>query len=68
MLHGLPRHLINPDELNRLDTFMDRLRRMDPMALPEFLIFNTEHVSSGAVKLSPGHSSYLENPPNLRRD
>lgn len=59
MLHGLPRHLINPDELNRLDTFMDRLRRMDPMHLPEFLVFNTEHVSSSAIKLSPGHGSYL---------
>ena len=60
MLHGLPRHLINPDELNRLDTFMDRLRRMDPMHLPEFLVFNTEYISSGAVKLSPGHGRYLE--------
>ena len=59
MLHGLPRHLINPGELNRLDAFMDRLRRMEPMHLPEFLVFNTEHVRSSAVKLSPDLVSYL---------
>ena len=46
MLHGLPRHLINPGELNRLDAFIDRLRCMAPSRLPKFLIHNTEHVTS----------------------
>ena len=59
MLHGLPRHLINPAELNRLGAFMDRLRHMKPMQLREFLVFNTEHVRSSAVKLSPDLGSYL---------
>lgn len=56
--HGLPRHLINPSELNRLDAFMDRLSRMEPIQLPEFLIHNTEHVTSSAVKLSPDLRTY----------
>ena len=58
MLHGLPRHLINPDELNRLDAFIDRLRHMEPIQLPEFLIHNTEHVNSSAVKLSADFGTY----------
>ena len=58
MLHGLPRHLINPGELNRLDAFIDRLRRMEPIQLPEFLIHNTEHVTSSAVKLSADLGKY----------
>ena len=58
MLHGLPRHLINPDELNRLDAFVDRLRRIEPIQLPEFLIHNTEHVKSSAVKLSADLGTY----------
>ena len=52
VLHGLPRHLVNPVELNRLDTFVDRLRRHEASRLPEFLIYNAEHVASGAVKMS----------------
>ena len=58
ILHGLPRHLINPDELNRLDAFMDRLGRMQPSQLPEFLVHNTEHVTSSAVKMSGGPDVY----------
>ena len=60
LLHGLPRHLINPGELNRLDTFMDHLRLVEPMALPEFLIYNAEHVASSAVKMSTGLNGYVE--------
>ena len=56
---GLPRHLINPGELNRLDTFLDRLRRMSPAPLPEFLTYNAEHVASSAVRMSPGLDRYL---------
>ena len=58
--YGLPRHLINPGELNRLDTFIDRLRRASPAPepLPEFLIYNTEHVTSSAVRLSADHVRY----------
>ena len=55
---GLPRHLINPGELNRLDTFVDRLRRASPDSLPEFLIYNAEHVASSAVRLSPDRMQY----------
>ena len=57
---GLPRHLINPGELNRLDTFIDRLRRASPAPepLPEFLIYNAEHVASSAVRLSADLARY----------
>ena len=57
---GLPRHLINPGEINRLDTFIDRLRRGPPTPepLPEFLIYNAEHVASSAVKLSADRTRY----------
>ena len=60
MLHGLPRHLINPSELNRLDAFVDRLRRLAPSRLPMFVIHNTEHVTSSAVKLVNDHGMYHE--------
>ena len=57
---GLPRHLIDPGELNRLDTFIDRLRIAEPAPerLPEFLIYNAEHVDSSVVKLSPERTRY----------
>ena len=57
---GLPRHLINPGELNRLDTFIDRLRDASPALerLPEFLIYNAEHVASSAVKISADRTRY----------
>ena len=59
---GLPRHLINPGELNRLDTFIDRLRSASPAPEPlaEFLIYNAEHVSSSAVRLSGDRTRYDE--------
>ena len=55
---GLPRHLINPGELNRLDTFIDRLRGAGPEPLHEFLIYNAEHVASCAVRLSADRTRY----------
>ena len=55
---GLPRHLINPGELNRLDTFIDRLRGAGPEPLAEFLIYNAEHVTSSAVRLSADRTRY----------
>ena len=55
---GLPRHLINPGELNRLDTFIDCLRKASPDSLPKFLIYNAEHVASSAVRLSPDRMQY----------
>ena len=57
---GLPRHLINPGELNRLDTFIDRLRRASHAREPlsEYLIYNAEHVASSAVKLSGDLTRY----------
>ena len=58
ILHGLPRHLINPDELNRLDAFIDRLKHMEPIRRSQFLIYNTEHVTSSVVKLSPNLDTY----------
>ena len=59
---GLPRHLINPGELNRLDTFIDRLRSASPAPEPlaEFLIYNAEHVASSAVRLSGDRTRYDE--------
>lgn len=56
---GLPRHLIDPGELNRLDTFVDRLRQGVPSTLPDFLVYNAEHVASSAVKMSTGFDRYL---------
>ena len=56
---GLPRHLINPGELNRLDTFVDRLRRVDPVRLPEFLVYNAEHVAFSSVRMSTSFKRYL---------
>ena len=55
---GLPRHLINPGELNRLDTFIDRLRGAGPEPLHEFLIYNAEHVASCAARLSADRTRY----------
>ena len=57
---GLPRHLVNPAELNRLDTFIDRLRGLTPSPLPEFLVYNAEHVASSAVKTSTALGRYVE--------
>lgn len=57
---GLPRHLINPGELNRLDAFVDRLDRMDPSPLSKFLVYNAEQVISSAVKVSEGENRYLD--------
>ena len=57
---GLPRHLVNPGELNRLDTFIDRLRGLTPSPLPEFLVYNAEHVASSAVKTSTALDRYVE--------
>ena len=56
---GLPRHLINPEELNRLDSFVDHLRGMSPSVLPEFLIYNAEHVAATTVKMSANFGRYL---------
>ena len=57
---GLPRHLINPGELNRLDAFVDRLRRMEPYRLDEFLVHNAEQVVSSMVKVSIGENRYVD--------
>ncbi|MDD9981623.1 MAG: DUF4338 domain-containing protein [Gammaproteobacteria bacterium] len=57
---GLPRHLINPGELNRLDAFVDRLGRMEPSRLGEFLAYNAEQVVSSTVKVSLGEDRYLD--------
>ena len=56
---GLPRHLINLGELNRLDAFVDRLRRVDPVRLPEFFVYNAEHVAFSTVKMSTSFKRYL---------
>jgi hypothetical protein len=56
---GLPRHLINPGELNRLDAFIDRLRGADPEQGDEFLTYNAEHVVASVVQMTPDYSSYV---------
>lgn len=50
--NGLPRHLISPSELNRLDAFMDRLWQVETIIRDEILIYNVEHVTSSAVRIS----------------
>ena len=55
---GLPRHLINPGELNRLDSFVGRLRSAAPETLPRFLIYNAEHAASSAVQLTTDRGRY----------
>ena len=57
---GLPRHLINPGELNRLDAFVDRLRQLEPSRLGEFLVYNAEQVVSSTVKVSVMSDRYID--------
>ena len=57
---GLPRHLINPGELNRLDAFVDRLRQLGPSRLGEFLVYNAEQVVSSTVKVSVSADRYVD--------
>lgn len=57
---GLPRRLINPGELNRLDAFVDRLRRIEPSSLDNFLVYNSEQVVSSTVKISAASGRYLD--------
>lgn len=56
---GLPRHLINPGELNRLDAFIDRLRGASPEQGYEFLTYNAEHVVASVVQMTPDYASYV---------
>jgi hypothetical protein len=56
---GLPRHLINPGELNRLDAFIDRLRGASPEVGFEFLTYNAEHVLPAVIQMSPTFDQYL---------
>jgi|SRR5579859_885963 len=56
---GLPRHLINPGELNRLDAFIDRLRGASPDVGFEFLTYNAEHVLPAVIQMSPTFDRYL---------
>ncbi|MET2833052.1 Druantia anti-phage system protein DruA [Mesorhizobium shangrilense] len=55
---GLPRHLINPGELNRLDSFIDRLRGAAPEQSFEFLIYNAEHVLPAVIQMTPDYARY----------
>lgn len=57
---GLPRHLINPGELNRLDAFVDRLRQLKPSHLASFLVYNAEQVVSSKVKVSATLDQYVD--------
>jgi hypothetical protein len=55
---GLPRHLINPGELNRLDSFIDRIRGENPEQGFEFLIYNAEQVVPAVVQMTPDYARY----------
>jgi hypothetical protein len=55
---GLPRHLINPGELNRLDSFIDRLRGENLEEGFEFLIYNAEQVVPAVVQMTPDYTRY----------
>jgi hypothetical protein len=56
---GLPRHLVDPGELNRLDAFVDRMRQVQPEQGADFLVYNAEHVLPGVIQMAADYSSYL---------
>ena len=55
---GLPRHLVNLGSLNRLDSFIDNLRRTGPPQDSQFLTYNAEHVVSSVIRMSHDYSRY----------
>ena len=55
---GLPRQLLPDRELNRLDAFLEQLRRSDVPQSRDFFIHNHDDRSTSHIVLSPDLSSY----------
>jgi hypothetical protein len=55
---GLPRQLLPDRELNRLDAFLEQLRRADVPKTREFFIHNHDERTSAQVVLSPDWNCY----------
>ena len=55
---GLPRQLLPDRELNRLDAFLEHLRRADVPQTHDFFIHNHDDRTTAQITLSPDLSSY----------
>jgi hypothetical protein len=55
---GLPRQLLPDRELNRLDAFLEQLRRADVDHTREFFIHNHDYRTTAQIVLSPDWKSY----------
>ena len=55
---GLPRQLLPDRELNRLDAFLEQLRRADVPQTRDFFIHNHDDRTTAQVTLSPDMNSY----------
>ena len=55
---GLPRQLLPDRELNRLDAFLEQLRRADVPKTRDFFIHNHDDRTTAQVTLSPDMNSY----------
>ena len=55
---GLPRQLLPDHELNRLDAFLEQLRRADVPKTREFFIHNHDERTTAHITLSPDLSCY----------
>lgn len=56
--HGLPRQLLPDREINRLDAFVEQLRRKDMPKTAEFFIHNHDERTTARIVLSPDFSCY----------
>lgn len=56
--HGLPRQLIPDRELNRLDAFLEHLRRANVPQTRDFFIHNHDDRTTAQITLSPDMNSY----------
>ncbi len=55
---GLPRQLLPDRELNRLDAFLEQLRRADVPQTRDFFIHNHDDRTTAQITLSPNMNSY----------
>lgn len=55
---GLPRHLLNLGELNRVDSFIDKARQANPEVHNGFLVYNTEHAVASTITTSNDNNRY----------
>lgn len=55
---GLPRHLVSPSELNRLDSFIDQLHNAQPEVADRFLTYNAESIVSASIQMSSEFTRY----------